>query len=324
MSFKIINPGYGKIYDADSLETIENSIYNPLNGIAFQKSTTLNNELFLKINLPEGLSNELYFKFDLFADTTGDITGLFFGDYRSDAIKNKNWMTALEVYWGKAYISYSNYRYGNGQTINAKALNKIWAHIHFGADNSTSYSELQINNNSLEKIFFSSNSYAGYYPFNNSYKEFIIYFPSTSYAGNYAKISNLIISDEYISPKEQIISLPISSIESDMTFDSETGIYTATAANQSLLSAVNVTSLIEEYGNNSTVTGVALVGNPAYKTAEGLSSLTAFSKDSSGNVANYGTYALGSDSSGVIADSQILTGKTISDLQNLKFGWIAN
>ena len=108
-----------------------------------------------------------------------------------------------------------------------------------------------------------------------------------------------------------------------MTFDSETGIYTATATNQSLLSAVNVDALAEEYGSDSQVTGVALVGNPAYKTAEGLSSLTAFSKDSSGSVTEYGTYALDSDSSGVIADSQILTGKTISDLQNLKFGWIA-
>ena len=108
-----------------------------------------------------------------------------------------------------------------------------------------------------------------------------------------------------------------------MTFDSETGIYTATATNQSLLSAVNVNALAEEYGGDSQVTGVEIVGNPAYKTAEGLSSLTAFSKDSSGNVTNYGTYTLGSESSGVIADNQILAGKTISDLQNLKFGWIA-
>ena len=108
-----------------------------------------------------------------------------------------------------------------------------------------------------------------------------------------------------------------------MTFDSETGIYTATVANQSLLSAVNVNSLSEEYGSDSTVTGIALVGNPAYKTAEGLSSLTAFSKDSLDAVTEYGSYNLSDDSSTVICDCQIFSDTKIADLQNLKFGWIA-
>ena len=318
-----MNPGYGEIYDAGNLETIKSQIYNPTNGVAFKKSTNLSKELFLKINLPEGLRNDLYFKFDLFVETTSNLTDLYFGDYRSGVIENKAWMTALKINSGKAYITYSSYSYGNGQKINANKLNKFWAHIHFGADNSESYSELKVNDNSTEKIFFSSNQYANYYPFDSSYKEFIIYFPSTSYAGNYASISNLFISDEYIDPKEQIISLPISSTESDMTFDSETGIYTAMATNQSLLSAVNVNSLSAEYGSDSTVTGIALVGNPAYKTAEGLSSLTAFSKDNSENVVEYGTYALGSDSSGIISGSQIFSDTKIADLQNLKFGWIA-
>ena len=328
MSFRVMNIGKAEIFSDAIAENYRKNSDNPAysqTGTAFSINST--SDIHTVIKLPNAITTDIWFKLDLFVDSTSNYsTGFQAGMWsRTDTYANRNfyWLNGIYMYDGQIRLNLNgNYSNSNNTArvdLKKQALNKIWCHLHNETGTNASYGELLVNG--TEKQFFytrSSSAYAIDSKPEAAYR-FAFLFPNspTCY------ISNIIISDEYINPKEQIIKLPISSTESDMTFDSETGIYTATATNQSLLSAVNVNALAEEYGSDSTVTGVALVGNPAYKTAEGLSSLTAFSKDSSGNATNYGTYALGSDSSGVIADSQILTGKTISDLQNLKFGWIA-
>ena len=65
---------------------------------------------------------------------------------------------------------------------------------------------------------------------------------------------------------------------------------------------------------------MALVGNPAYKTAEGLASLISLSNNG-GSIAEHGTINLSSDSSAMIMDSWTLENTTIADLQDMQFGW---
>ena len=313
MSFKYINPGYAELLSSRTGETFRNSVYNPSANVSFSTDSGY----YDYVTIPENIA-EIYCVFSIyFAERkyyNKPNFGVKFGRSYYENCTGLVFYTDGSRATTLSLIAYYNNRSANSISISNytdSGLQKIWLHIKRKVNENDSNGIVEFSIDGGKNVITSE--------FDTAITLYQNLFFRAS--GNY--FSNIIISDEYIDPKEQVISLSISLTESDMTFDSETGIYTATATNQSLLSAVNVDALAEEYGSDSQVTGVALVGNPAYKTAEGLSSLTAFSKDSSENATNYETYALGSDSSGVIADSQILTGKTISDLQNLKFGWIA-
>ena len=134
-------------------------------------------------------------------------------------------------------------------------------------------------------------------------------------------ISNVIISDETVSIKEQLVPLQISGVDTDMTFDSETGIYTASEVNQSLLASVNVADLISDFGGSSKVTGVAVVGNPAYRTAEGLATFTALTKKNN-IVTEHSAANIPTDSDSVVANSfKIDSNTTITDLQSMQIGF---
>ena len=318
MSFKYINPGYGALTVDSDTTTIESSVYNPTNSVAFNKFQS-GRDTHLKINLPEGLTSDLYCKFDFYLDDS-TITGLYFGDYKSNSVGNKAWMNGIEVYYRKVFIDTSAYKLGNGQSLNVYSLNQIWFHIHFGSSTSDSYGELKVNDNTIEKIMFSSNQYVDFYPFDSSHKEFIIVFPS--YSSNPVWLSNLIISNEEIDPKEKVLVLPVSSTSSTMTFDSSTGIYSASTAGEMVLQTPDVANLIQNYGATSQVKGICLVGKPAYGTGAELKSLKAIQKVGS-TVTEYGSCSLSEDSGGAIYDSRSLTNLTIADLQNMQFGWKA-
>lgn len=133
--------------------------------------------------------------------------------------------------------------------------------------------------------------------------------------------SNVIISDTEISPKEQGIALPPVTTLTNMTAGAS-GIYVANEANQFLLQSVDVSTLIENYGASSAVTGIALVGNPAYKTATGLAALKSLSKAGTSTI-EHGTVNLSDDTSAVIVDGWATENLTIADLQNIQFGWKA-
>ena len=138
---------------------------------------------------------------------------------------------------------------------------------------------------------------------------------------NSATISNLIISDAEISPKERIIALPIGATQTDMTAGAS-GIYLADAVNQTLLQSADVSALVENYGETSKVTGIALVGNPAYKTGTAITTLIGLSK-SGGVVTEHATCELSEDTTAVIMDGWGMSGVTIADLQGMQFGWKA-
>ena len=82
--------------------------------------------------------------------------------------------------------------------------------------------------------------------------------------------------------------LPVKATQTNM-IDCGDGNYEATAANQEILQSVDVAALSTQYGVDSRVTGISLIGNPAYRTAEGLCALTAIEK-SGGNITEYGRH----------------------------------
>ena len=133
--------------------------------------------------------------------------------------------------------------------------------------------------------------------------------------------SNVIFSDTEISPKEQAIALPISATQTDMTAGTS-GIFIADTAGQTLLQTPDVSALIEDYGASSQVTGIALVGNPAYTTGTGLAAMIGLSK-SGGSTAEHDSCPLSGDSTATIMDGWGLSNATIADLADMQFGWKA-
>ena len=133
-------------------------------------------------------------------------------------------------------------------------------------------------------------------------------------------ISNLILSDEEISPREQVIMLPVQATQTDMT-DCGNGSYEATAANQELLQMVDVAALSAQYGADSRVTGISLIGNPAYRTAEGLCALRALEK-SGGNVTEYGRHIAEQNPTSTVMDTRTVSMR-IAELTGRQFGWRA-
>ena len=194
--------------------------------------------------------------------------------------------------------------------IKVNQINSFLLHAKYG-DSSTAYMDIRINDKQLERATGNAINFSTSY--NPTASLFSVY--------NDSAVSNIIFSNEEINIKEQVVALPVSSTETAMSLQSDT--YLADSAGQTLLQSVNVSSLISNFGSDSKVTGIALVGNPAYRTGEQLSSLTAISK-TGGTVTEYGTSNLSTDSDTVIWQSvPVASDTTIADLQNIQLGWKA-
>ena len=105
-----------------------------------------------------------------------------------------------------------------------------------------------------------------------------------------------------------------------MTVGSD-GKYIASAAGQQILQSIDTSSLIADYGADSQIKGIAVIGNPAYRTAEGLSQLMALEKVN-GTVTEYGAKEVQSSATAGVIDSRGVS-MTLADLASYKFGWKA-
>ena len=199
----------------------------------------------------------------------------------------------------KAYIS-------SPDVLNIKldAINTFWFHLVTGSEG---YIEIFSNGVSVEKYNYALD-------FDTS-KTLVVYINNANGA-----ISNLILSDLEIDKKEQVAILPIAATETTMTQGTD-GEYIAGAAGQTILQTVNVASLINDYGADTDIKGIAVIGNPAYRTAEGLSELTALQHDGT-TLTEYGTKTAPSSTSGMVMDGHALSMK-LPALANYKFGWKA-
>lgn len=324
MAFRYINPGYGDWIGDSNVTTVENYTYNPEHGVSFQKLASSDYD-DNEISLPQAFTTDIYAKFNMYLNSnppSNFLLGAKSNISSSSALKN----SCFGIYFSglSAYLLAGAGSSATGGVIGSyvsgmqyNSLNTIQFHIHRGEDAASSFGELTINGVTT-LLQFSDTNYRQ--TFGND-KAFFIHFPTSSSSANSTYISELIVSDEEISPKEKIIALPTSETFTDMTTGAS-GIYIADAVNQTLLQSVDVMALIENYGASSAVTGIAVVGNPAYKTATGLAALTGISKIGE-TVIEHGTCDLSNDTSASIVDGWATENLSIADLQGMQFGWKA-
>ena len=315
MSFKYINPGYAGLLQNQN-PSYKANVVNATGKSKTGKAFTCRQFNFFKI--PSTLANdEIWLKCDAYITKK---RSLYFGEgYGTNSLQNGvNFSMGDSSF--SLYIWYSHYSsqltsiyytddIAAETGLKLDAINSIWLHIKYG-DAGTGFLELQINNKRFDKIQDRK--------FSADDKTFGVI---DTYASNTACFSNIIVSDEYVDPYEEIISLPITSTETDMTFNSDTEIYTATATNQTLMSSVDLETVINDYGSDSKVTGIALIGNPAYEADGIVTNLTSLTKANE-TVTEHETITLSSTSTDAIGSS-ITTDTTLANLAGIQYGWKA-
>ena len=320
MAFRYINPGYASLLDANSGATEMTGTTYSKSGVAFYsqdstytKGITLENFSFEK---------DFWMMFDFYLlKNSGAAIFVYVPGGKKNGIKIENSPTygtpKITLYACHNSGEVSSLASATGADdvikeqlgIKVNAINTALLHVKYGAAG-TGYIELSINN---QKNWKYQEQEIGYTSTN---KKVVFYTNDWRDA-----FSNVIISDEEISPREKIISLPISATATDMTADTN-GMYIANAANQTLMQTPDVAALIAEYGTDSTITGIAVVGKPAYKTATGITTLTALS-NSLGTLTEHDSCTLSDDISATALSGWRLENTTIADLQNMQFGWKA-
>ena len=300
MAFKYINPGYAELLSVRGGTTVAGGQYSKT-GVSFWQPT-----YYKGLNLSE-VPSELYGKFDMYIKNSENADRARF----SIAIGGYKIIEA-ETFWSKWKIrgNNNNNTLVAGEEVRVKAISTVWFHIKPGQNNDGLFhaviDELEVCNK--------SDAYVGY--LTNSDAKTISILSGT----DEILISNLILSDEEISPREQVIMLPVQATQTNMT-DCSDGSYEATAANQESLQTVDVAALSAQYGADSRVTGISLIGNPAYRTAEGLCALTALEK-SGGNITEYGRHIVEQNPNSTVMDTRTVSMR-IAELTGRQFGWRA-
>ena len=306
MSFKYINPGYAELLDVEGGTTIKDATKSKT-GVCFYQPTDKKG-----LNLADTPTG-LYGKFDVYIGNdynnfSIDIAMLRSNGYTENGIgfvKSSNAMYFMRYYNGNSSIGTKAYL-SSPDTLNIKldAVNTFWFRVVTGSEG---YLEIYSNGVSVEKYNFAI--------------DFATSLTLVVYVSNsHGSISNLILSDTEIHKKEQVVILPIGDTETTMTAG-EDGKYIAGADGQMLLQTVDTASLVAEYGADSDIKGIAVIGNPAYRTAEGLANLTALSHDGT-TLTEFGTKIAPQSTSGMVSIGKAMSLK-LPELADYKFGWKA-
>ena len=265
MSFKYINPGYHKdinIYDDYYSGQATPNPNQSRTGTAFYITDTRN---YIKLPhvLPYEDNGEIWAKFDLYLGNSDYYNTITFGC--------ESLYLSLQFNSNNIYYVYNNQSDQVGtfsdSGLRFKALNTIWIHFKIGSSG-TGLFEAKINNVYLPKrqnITIPQLS-------TSARNKFIL----NTYNKNNL-ISSVIISDEEISPNERVVLLPVINTITDME-SLESGLYVADTASETLLQSVDISALSQEYGSDTNVTGIALIGNPAYQVDDVIGNITSLSK----------------------------------------------
>ena len=298
MSFKYINPGYADLLSSGGT-TVTGEQYSKT-GISFWQPNDKKG-----ISLSES-PTEFYAKFDLYIQgvTGRDDVDFSFGIGYQNGIYLRGYRSL--TFSGLAGTSSLFYQSDIAEIIPMYAMSTVWLHIKQGNEN-----------NGIMHVIVNNHEFCNKRDINLSYDSRTIKIFSDN---NRALISNLILSDAPIDPREQIALLPLTATQTNMT-DCSDGSYEATAAGQELLQTVDVSSLISQYGGNSRVVSIAPFAKPAYRTAEGLCALTAIEK-SGGIITEHGRHIAGQDTAGYVMGAYE-TSLRIAELAERQFGWRA-
>ena len=300
MAFKYINPGYAELLSVKDGVTVTGEQYSKT-GVSFWQPT-----YYKGLNLSE-VPPELYGRFDMYIKDTekGGNAKLSFAIGSYKIIEAEKFRSTWKIRGNN-----NNEMLVTGDAVRVKAICTVWFHVRAGENNDGVFhamiDEREVCNKRKEHIGYLTNSDANTIAILTKNDDILI--------------SNLILSDEGISPREQVITLPVKETQTNMT-DCGDGSYEATAANQEILQTVDVAALSAQYGADSRVTGISLIGNPAYRTAEGLCALTAIEK-SGGNITEYGRHIVEQNSTSTVMDTQSAS-MTIVELSDRQFGWRA-
>lgn len=313
MAFKYINPGYANLLDTDTGTSVEGAKYSKTGTAFWQPKAKCG------IVLTEPLT-ELYGKFDVYLhhesnSSIDDVDIRILTDGRHGAGVQKNygdWILCGYIsHSAEIYIrKYADAPEAFKAATHLKLENINTVYFHIKQDAGTKKGEINLWVNGV-KIGTEQRDNVD---LRNSKMIEIV---STK---KYGLLSNIILSDTVIDPREQVILLPSTTVETTME-DSGNGMYTATSPGQMLLQTVDTAALAATYGEESQVTGIALVGNPAYRTAEGLCALTALEKNGE-TVTEYGRHVLKEQPPGGIVDSRAVSLR-LAELTGRKFGWKA-
>ena len=310
---RYINPGYAELLDIDGGTTLEDATYNPLNGVAFTQPTDNDGVNF------GSTVNEFYGKFDIYLPPLSDLPADYFAKVGIFKPGNTN-----AGFNGVAISKYSS------SYINLKAF------VCGSSDKTVTNRDAQFNFGSIHHFFFyfkarsESKADGEYFIYMNGIKvmegkDKWIYMDNASKlvlyaASSAAPISNVILSDSPIDMRERITPVPLGTPVTDMV-DRGDGTYLADAAGQQILQTVDVASLITNYGDTSLVTGIAIAGNPAYRTGEGLTSLIGISK-ANGTQTEHGAKTLRTSTTAGAADCYTVN-MTLSEMVGMQLGWKA-
>lgn len=308
MSFKYINPGFAKLFDynptAVQLETTEKSKTGVAAGITGTNTginwATRHDDFWgrFDVYLPTNVNYSVYF------GTPGTTQKFTLSFYQSYFMVSQGIETgSVSMGADRGYVSDGTAKSLMG--IKPNEINSVLIHVHYGTSE-TAYVDITINNKNFRLTGYE------YKNRTDAYNYVILSATNTA-----APISNIILSDEEISIKEQVALIPVSVTETEMTEND--GIYSANAAGQTILQTPNINSLITHYGANSRVTGIALFGVPAYRNGSEPSKLTSISKNN-GEIVEYGEHTLDEDTQAVIFDSRKIE-TTIGGLNGTQFGW---
>lgn len=317
MSFKYINPGYANLLDVDGGTTITDAAKSKT-GVGFYQPASDKG-----INISE-TPTDLYGKFDVYVyrDDEDKISDNFeiqislgCNGIRFKKVTNHFYLIGLANNSSQIYLSACTWypdAVKSKLNITMNAINTIYFHAHQRTDSSSSDGYLVIYVNGKE-VGRCEN-----YGVNLSYSNPHV---AVVYASNSTGLlSNLILSDTEIHQREQVVILPTANTETTMTAR-DSGSYAANAANQQILQGVAVDALIADYGADSDIKGIAVIGNPAYRTAEGLSVLTALEKNGDA-VTEYGVKNVDASTAAGVIDSRAVSLK-LPALADYKFGWKA-
>ena len=300
MAFKYINQGYAELLSVRGGTTVTGEQYSKT-GISFWQPTS---DKGLTIS---EFPAELYGKLDLY----------FKAPENADRAKLTLAIGGYIIF--SAETSRSKWRMkgnNNNDTIptsdsfRVNAINTLWFQVKPSQNHDGIFRAI-LN----EREVCNKQDCSFWYAYSSSEKTITVYSRTEDIL-----ISNFILSDEEVSPREQVIMLPVQATQTNMT-DCGDGSYEATAANQEILQTVDVATLLTQYDTDSRVTGISLLGNPAYRTAEGLCALTAIEK-SGGNVTTYGRHIAEQNPTSIVMDGR-KTSLRISELSERQFGWRA-
>ena len=313
MAFKYINPGYANLLDTGTGTAVEGTQYSR-SGISFWQPKKERG-----IVLAEA-PTELYGKFDVYLHRESDSgkdnfeVRVALAGWHGARISKRydDWYVSGTLHTSSIVSVTGSTDYQNFKKrshLKLEDVNTLYFHVKYKPGTREGSVTLMVNGAEI-----GTGSYEGDGVFQESK---VLEIVSTARHG---LISNIILSDREIDPREQVILLPSTTVETTME-DSGNGMYTATSPGQMLLQTVDTAALAVTYGEESQVTGIALVGNPAYRTAEGLCTLTALEKNGE-TVTEYGKHVLKGQPTGGIVDSRAVSLR-LAELTGRKFGWKA-